>query len=102
MSKANFDPFVGRKLYSYAYDLQLSDIAVEISAHHNIYGKIQDSDLFNWRKKLEIAPQKVGYKFEEFEGGFKEFREELENFLLNHRRFIYTPVICCKACKAGY
>ena len=97
--KADFDPYVGRKLYSFMYDLGYDDINVDVSAHHIIFGQLKDSDAFNWIKKVEVAPKKIGFRFEEYEGGYEEFKEEFEEFFRNPRRFTYTPLISCRGCK---
>jgi len=97
--KANFDPFAGRKLYSYLYDLEFTDIQVNISAHHNIYGELRKSDEFNFLKKIEIAPQKINYKFDEYQEGYDEFIEETKKSFRNPRRFTYTPIIICRGKK---
>lgn len=97
--KANFDPYVGRKLYSYLYDLGFQDIGVDVTAHHMIFGELRDSDAFNWMKKVEVAPKKIGFKFEEYEGGYEEFVKEFEAFFSNPRRFTYTPLILCRGRK---
>jgi ubiquinone/menaquinone biosynthesis C-methylase UbiE len=68
--KADFDPYMGRKLYSFLYDLGFHDIEVDVSAHHLIYGPLSGTDSFNWLKKVETAPRKVGYSFPEYEGGY--------------------------------
>ncbi len=47
IKNANFDPFMGRKLYSFLYDLGYQDISVDISAHHLIYGQLKEKDEFN-------------------------------------------------------
>ena len=97
--KANFDPFAGRKLYSYLYDLKFTDIQVDISAHHNIYGELRKSDEFNFLKKIEIGPQKINYKFNEYKGGYREFLDESSKSFRNPRRFTYTPIIICRGKK---
>ncbi|MDH3358150.1 MAG: class I SAM-dependent methyltransferase [Desulfobacteraceae bacterium] len=97
--KANFDPFAGRKLYSYLYDLNFNDIQVDISAHHNIYGELKKSDEFNFLKKVEIGPKKINYKFKQYKGGYKEFLAESAKSFRNPRRFTYTPIIMCRGKK---
>jgi ubiquinone/menaquinone biosynthesis C-methylase UbiE len=97
--KANFDPYAGRKLYSYLYDLHFTDIRVDISAHHNIYGELKKSDEFNFLKKIEIAPQKINYKFKEYQEGYEEFIKETAKSFRNPRRFTYTPIIMCRGKK---
>ena len=95
----NFDPYVGRKLYSFLYDLGYQNIDVNIEAHHLIFGELKDSDAFNWLKKIEVVSKKLDFQLEEYKGGYKEFLEEFSRFFTNPRRFTYTPVILCKGCK---
>lgn len=93
---ADFDPYVGRKLYSFLYDLGYSEIDVSMEAHHLIFGALRNADAFNWMKKIDVLSKKINYKFEEYEQGYKDFIEEFERFFSNPRRFTYTPVILCK------
>jgi ubiquinone/menaquinone biosynthesis C-methylase UbiE len=97
--KADFDPYVGRKLYSFLYDMGYTDIDVHISAHHLIFGDLSESDEFNWLKKVEVAPRKIGYAFPEYTGGYEEFLEDFRNFFNDPRRFTYSPIICCRGRK---
>jgi len=97
--KANFDPFVGRKLYSFLYDLKFQDIVVDIRAHHKIYGALNDNDRYNFLKKIQIAPQIINFKFSEYEGGYDEFISESKKWFEDPRRFTYTPIILCKGTK---
>lgn len=97
----NFDPYVGRKLYSYLYDLGFSDIDVNVSSHHQIFGPLKESDDFNWTKKVEIAVRNSGYDFSiDYPGGWEEFLEEYRTFFADPRRFTYTPIICARGVKA--
>ena len=97
--KANFDPYVGRKLYSYFFDLDFKDIAVDVSVHHNIYGPLKNSDEFNWARKVEIAPQKIEFNFKEYKCGYEEFIKEFKKSFAYPRRFTYTPIILCRGTK---
>ncbi|MFC1837926.1 class I SAM-dependent methyltransferase [Thermodesulfobacteriota bacterium] len=97
--KANFDPFIGRKLYSFLYDLEFEDIVVNVSAHHNIYGPLEEKDKYNWLKKVELAPQIINYKFKDYEGGYEEYLKEFHESFSNPRRFTYTPLISCRGTK---
>jgi SAM-dependent methyltransferase len=97
--KANFDPYVGRKLYSLLYDLGYKDIDVSVAAHHLIFGELKDSDAFNWMKKIEVLSSKINFSFDDANWGCKEFSEEFRNFFTDPRRFTYTPVISCRGCK---
>ena len=94
-NKANFDPFAGRKLYSFLYDLNFKNILVDIKAHHNIYGELKERDEFNFLKKIEIAPQKIKFHFSEY-NNYSDFIEESRKSFRDKRRFTYTPIILCK------
>jgi ubiquinone/menaquinone biosynthesis C-methylase UbiE len=96
----NFDPYVGRKLYSFLYDLGYTDINVKVEAHHQIYGELTATDEFNWTKKVEVAAKNSGYGFEEYPGGFEEFLDEFRTFFADPRRFTYTPMISVSGRKA--
>jgi ubiquinone/menaquinone biosynthesis C-methylase UbiE len=97
----NFDPYAGRKLYSYLYDLGYEHIAVNVSAHHLIYGALRNVDAFNWAKKIEIVSRRAGFAFDEYKGGRDEFMGEFTRFFSDPRRFSYTPLICVRGCKAA-
>jgi SAM-dependent methyltransferase len=93
--KANFDPYAGRKLYSFLYDLNFKNIKVDVRAHHNIYGPLNDIDEFNFLKKIEIAPKRINYSFEYYDG-YEEFINETRSAFTDYRRFTYTPIILCR------
>lgn len=95
----NFDPYAGRKLYSYLFDLGYDDIAVKVGAHHVIYGTLNGVDAFNWMKKLEMVAGKSGFGFDEHKEGRNGLAEELSRFFSDPRRFSYTPLICARGHK---
>lgn len=97
---ADFDPYVGIKLYSFLYDLNYQDINVSMTPHHLIFGESKEIDTFNWRKKVEVAVKNSGYQFNEYKGGYEEFFKEFMQFFSDPRRFIYTPLISCRGRKA--
>ncbi len=97
--KANFDPYAGRKLYSFLYDLGYEDIDVHMAPHHLIFGKLNNIDEFNWSKKAQVAVKHLGYKFEQYEYGYEEFYDEFKRFFDDPRRFTYTPLISCRGRK---
>jgi len=96
----DFDPYMGRKLYAYMYDLGYRDIKVEVDTHHLIYGELNEVDAYNWTKKVEIAAKNSGYRFDEYAGGYDEFVKEFKSFFADSRRFTYTPIISCRGYKA--
>ena len=95
----DFDPYSGRKLYSYLYDLGYKYIQLDLLAHHLIYGVIKEGDIFNWTKKVEIAFQRVKRLFKNYPGGHDAFLIDFKKFLLDPRRFIYTPLVLCRGVK---
>ncbi len=95
----DFDPYIGRKLYSFLYDLGFNDISVDIGTHHLIYGELKEVDAYNWTKKVEVAAKDSGYKFDDYPGGYDEFIKEFKTFFYDNRRFTYTPLICCSGKK---
>lgn len=95
----NFDPYAGRKLYSYIYDLGHMNIDVDISINAPVFGQLSETDYFNWTKKVVTAQKIINYDFPEYEGGHDDFFEELEKSLHDPRRFSYTPLVCCRGQK---
>lgn len=95
-ANANFDPYAGRKLYSHLYTLGYNSINIKVDAHHLIYGNLNKIDAQNWAYKLEVATRKVDHNFEEFEGGYEEFKAEFISFFTNPKRFSYSPLISCR------
>jgi len=98
--KFNFDPFIGRKLYSFLYDLDFRNIDVRVETYKLIFGEINDIEVFNMMKKVEVIPKKINFDFDEYEGGYKEFYTEIEAFFSDPRRFAYTPLILCRGEKS--
>jgi len=92
----NFDTYAGRKLYSYLYDQNFKNIEVEMMAHHLIYGKAREADVFNWLIKVGVIVEKMQGLFAEYPGGAEAFMQEFKRFFLDPRRFTYTPLIMCK------
>jgi SAM-dependent methyltransferase len=95
----NFDPYSGRKLYSYLYDTGYEDIRLEVVAHHLIYGDIKDEDLYNWLKKAEVVTLKAEDLFTDYPGGHNAFFADFNSFFSDPRRFTYTPLTLSKGTK---
>lgn len=98
-SDSDFDPYMGRKLYSFLYDIGFSEINVTLSSHHLIFGELAERDAYNWAKKLEVAFQRSNFELEDYPGGYDEFYDEFKSFFSNPRRFTYTPLIACRGRK---
>jgi ubiquinone/menaquinone biosynthesis C-methylase UbiE len=92
----NFDPYAGRRLYSFLYDLAFEQLDVRVEPHHLIFGEPDPLSIFNWRLKVTVAGKKCGYPFDEYEEGFAGFLREFEEAFADPRRFTYTPLICCR------
>lgn len=99
--KHDFDPFVGRKLYSFLYDLGFEDIEVQVEIYKTFYGEMSDGDVYNILKKVEVAPKRINFDFTEYAGGFEEFYAEAKLFFSDPRRFAYAPLITCRGKKKG-
>ena len=97
--KANFDPYAGRKNYSYLYRLGYQNLDAHVGAHHLIYGELKDVDAYNWIKKIEVASKKINFEFTEYEGGYEHFMGEFKQFFNNPIRFTYTPIISVRGYK---
>jgi SAM-dependent methyltransferase len=91
-SRANFDPYAGRKLYSHLYKLGFRDIRVEAGAHHLIYGPLREVDEYNWTRKLDVLGSRLGGDRPGY-SGLEEFRREFLEFFRDPGRFTYTPVL---------
>jgi SAM-dependent methyltransferase len=98
---ADFDPFAGRKLYSYLFDQGYQSIDVCMAAHHLIFGQLNQVDGFNWRKKVGVSVRHSGFDFAGYEGGYAEFFEEFQSYFQDPRRFVDTPLIACRGVKPG-
>jgi len=95
----NFDLYAGRKLYAYLYDLRFREINMHLMAHHLIYGELNETDSFNWMKKIKVVSPKVSSVFEDYPGGAEAYYDNFTRFFRNPRRFTYTPLIMCKGKK---
>jgi ubiquinone/menaquinone biosynthesis C-methylase UbiE len=98
--KFNFDVYAGRKLYSYLYDQGYQNIQVKLLAHHLFYGAIAAGDVYNWMKKIEVNAKRFKDLFDDYPGGYKDFINDFNKFLIDPRRFTYTPLILCKGLKS--
>ena len=97
--KFNFDIYAGRKLYSYLFDQGYQDIQVDLVAHHLFFGSIKAGDVYNWMKKIEVNANRFRDLFDDYPGGYEAFINDFNKFLIDPRRFTYTPLILCKGMK---
>jgi SAM-dependent methyltransferase len=98
--QADFDPYAGRKLYAYLYDLGMTDIQVDMRPHHLIYGALEEVDRFNWEQKMRVVARRSEYRFEkDYENGADGFCNDFTRYFADPRRFAYTPMILCSGRK---
>lgn len=96
----DFDPYIGRKLYSFFYKLKFKNINVMMEPHHVIYGNMNEVEAYDWTKKIEVAAKNSGFNFREYyKNGFEEFYQECKTAFESPERFSYTPVIVCRGVK---
>ena len=98
-SRLNFDPFVGRKLYSYLYDLRFQDVDLNMTQYNLIFGQLREIDRYNWMKKIEMIGKNSEFELNEYKGGYEEFYNEFQTCFADPRRFSYTPLILCRGIK---
>ncbi len=96
----NFDPFAGRKTYTYLHDMGFTDIQLELKAHHLIYGIANKIDQFNWLTKAKTILDKTHHDFSAFYPNNDAFIEDFRKLFSDPRRLTYTPLILCKGMKA--
>lgn len=99
--KYNFDTLMGRKLYSFLYDTGFENIDVELMAHNLIYGEIKENNKFNLTTKIETVLKKMGTVIKSYPGGYERFQSDFKRYLLDPRRFTYTPLLLCKGVRPG-
>lgn len=59
LASSGFDPFVGRKLFTFAHKAGLDNIRVQVECYHLIAGEVDPNILKQWELKLEIAVPQV-------------------------------------------
>jgi ubiquinone/menaquinone biosynthesis C-methylase UbiE len=94
--RANFDPYAGRKLYSFLYRLKFVDVRVTVGSHNLIYGDLRAVDAYNLTQKIKVSSSKIGFDFSHYPRGCEGFVEELMTFFKDPSRFSYTPLICAR------
>jgi ubiquinone/menaquinone biosynthesis C-methylase UbiE len=88
-----WDPYAGRKIYSYYAENGLSDVQVRLIPHHLIYGESNPRDIANWKQKLEIIDQLTKAGTIRLSFDLEKFKTEFFKFFENPNRFSYSPLI---------
>lgn len=87
-----FDPYVGRKLYTFFYNAGLKDIKVHPMPYHCFAGPIPKADQDNWFTKLKVlAP--VGAKALGSPEAYEHFAAKMREFLLRPDTFTYSTLL---------
>lgn len=93
-----FDPWVGRKLYTFFYDAGLKDIQVQLHGYHCFAGPIPEADQENWWAKLKVlAP--VGAHALGSKEAYARFSDEMKAFLLREDTFTYSTLLLVRGRK---
>jgi hypothetical protein len=96
LRRSKLDPYAGRKLYSYLYDLGFQDIKVNLYSHHLIFGHPADTGYSTgrrrsrWYRKINFSSRSIGR--------YDEFWEEFYAYFKT-REVIYTPLIIARGRK---
>lgn len=99
LSSFGFDPFIGRKLYSYFRKVGFKKICVHIYPYHNIAGKIHQKALNNWTSKVDLIGdflKKTSLNKSNFIGAFKK---DFISFIKDPDTFTYSILIFVKGLK---
>lgn len=87
-----WDPYAGRKLFSYFYEASFDNIRVHMIPHHLIYGVADQRDLDNWTRKLEQMEELSKKGVLKLSFDLSSFKNEFFAFFENPQRFSYSPL----------
>jgi len=95
-----WDPWVGRKLFSFFSETGFQNIQVEMKAHQTIYGGSDSDEILEWKARMEQAH--LAMKSGQFRLSFdlKCCESEFLAFFENPHRFSYSPLISVSGKKA--
>ncbi|MBN8556014.1 MAG: methyltransferase domain-containing protein [Deltaproteobacteria bacterium] len=94
-----WDPYAGRKLFSYFNEAGVKDIKVHLLPHHLIYGESQRRDIDNWVAKMEMIKELSSKGMLKFNFDLDSFKNEFFAFFENPSRFSYSPLILVEGVK---
>jgi ubiquinone/menaquinone biosynthesis C-methylase UbiE len=60
LSITGFDPYIGRKLFTYFHEAGFEDVKVFAEIYHKIFGKINQKDKENWNAKIQNISRLIG------------------------------------------
>ena len=96
---ADFDPYAGRKLYSYLYQLGYNEICVSVQAHHLIYGNLKAWMPITGQKRSRRLAKRYNFLSQTMKGDTRNFSVNSCSFSLIPGRFSYTPIISVRGQK---
>lgn len=98
LATTGFDPFVGRKLFSFCLKAGLSDIRVQLDPYHLYAGTIEKKEFSHWQAKLEIArPQLM--RVLGSEEAAQKYSEQFLAYLQNPETLTYSCLFTVTATK---
>jgi ubiquinone/menaquinone biosynthesis C-methylase UbiE len=87
-----FDPYVGRKLYSFFKRAGLNKIKIKFGEYHKIAGKIDQKNYDLWEAKLAIALPELVWALGS-EQKANQLKDDYLNFLLDENTFTFSNMM---------
>lgn len=95
-----WDPYMGRRLYSFYRQSSMREITVHMLPHHLIYGEVKDPDYQNMKMKLDRVCELWQSGTIQLNFDPVSFQQEFMEFFKSPDRFSYTPLILIEGIKA--
>jgi SAM-dependent methyltransferase len=100
LAKRGFDPFVGRKLFSFCKSAGLNDIRVTAESYHLYAGPIDDHNLELWQEKFDIALP-IAASVLGSERAALALRERFLNYLRRDDSLTYSVIFTVEGTKSA-
>lgn len=98
LSKTGFDPFIGRKLFSYANAAGLKEVKARADSYHLFAGKIDEHNLKLWQLKLDIALPAIA-KILGSQQAAQDLKRRFLEYLLREDTLTYSVVFTIEGSK---
>jgi SAM-dependent methyltransferase len=98
--KAHWQPWIGRKLFSYISESDFLKIKTEVMSAEVICGQNSSDQRLAWEELMDQAQACVNTQEIQLSFDLKCFRREFNSFFENPHRFSYSPLIRIMAMKA--
>lgn len=99
LSKTGFDPFIGRKLFSYANAAGLVEVKARADSYHLFAGKIDERNMKLWELKLDIALPAAANVLGSHQAA-KELKQRFLDYLLREDTLTYSVVFSVEGSKS--